>query len=246
MEFSAFDSYTLKARYYPTVIVVAPLCLAVLSWAYAQFDFLTSLGAAAVSGLGLAFVMDQVGRDGGRNKQGRLFGLWGGVPTTLMLRHADQTLEPPSKSRYHKFLAKKLPDIDIPTKEAEVHDPASADAVYSSCVEYLKVATRDHAQFPLVFQENINYGFRRNLWGMRPAGIATSLAGTAASAAAWIALHDRGAIADGVVAGVATGISAMLASFWMLRFTPSWVRTTAFAYARQLLASCDSPHLAEK
>ena len=34
----------------------------------------------------------------------------------------------------------------------------------------LREATRDTSRFPLVFAENANYGFRRNLWGLRPIG----------------------------------------------------------------------------
>lgn len=31
--------------------------------------------------------------------------------------------------------------------------------------------TPDHRKFPLVIEENINYGFRRTFWGMKPYGL---------------------------------------------------------------------------
>ena len=78
MELKALDSYSVKAMYYPTMIIVAPMCLVILSLASGQLDLIRSLGIAIVFGLGLVFVMDQVGRDGGRNKQPELFQRWGG------------------------------------------------------------------------------------------------------------------------------------------------------------------------
>ena len=146
MELKALDSYTVKARYYPTMIVVAPMCLIVLSLASGQLNLLKSLGVVIVSGLGLAFVMDQVGRDSGRNKQPQLFRQWGGVPTNVLLRHQDQTIEAPTKARYHGILSKLLPDLDMPSEQQEVENPSQADEVYASCTEFLKEATRDHAR----------------------------------------------------------------------------------------------------
>ena len=242
MEIKALDSYTVKARYYPTMIVVAPMCLVVLSLASGQLDLLKSLGVAIVSGLGLAFVMDQVGRDGGRNKQPELFRQWGGVPTTVLLRRPDQTIEAPTKARYHGTLSKMLPDLDMPSEQEEMEDPSQADKVYASCTAFLKEATRDRTKFPLIFQENSNYGFRRNLWGMKAGGLVVSTIGTVVCGA--VCVYRLLQPSDTwLVPAVSALLSAVLLCLWACRFTPSWVRMTAFAYARQLLAACDSPHI---
>ena len=42
------------------------------------------------------------------------------------------------------------------------------------------LGSRDKAKYPLVFEENVNLGFRRNLWAMKPAAVVI----TAGSAAA--------------------------------------------------------------
>lgn len=239
MEFKAMDAYTLKARYYPTSIVVAPLCLLVLALAAGQLDLWRSLGIAVVSGLGLAFVMDQIGRDGGRKSQPFLFRNWGGPPTTILLRHSDRIIDQRTKARYHRVLATLLPDLAIPTEEKEAEKPEDADAIYASCTEYLKENTRDHTRFPLVFQENSNYGFRRNLWGMKPGGIAVAVIGTVGCASVLVYRLD-GSPSSWLVPATSTVIAAVLLSLWIFRFTPAWVKMTAFAYARQLIASCDS------
>src|SRR5947208_9959356 len=69
---------------------------------------------------------------------------------------------------------KLVRDVKLPTSEEEAADPEGADQRYEACVRFLRNATRDRSTFPLVFAENVNYGFRRNLWGMRSAGIACS------------------------------------------------------------------------
>ena len=74
MNMRAFDAYSLKARYYPTVIVIAPGCLVVMAAATSSWTLLTSFGVALVSALGLAFLMDQVGRDQGKKKEPLLSG----------------------------------------------------------------------------------------------------------------------------------------------------------------------------
>ncbi len=240
MAFKTFDTYTLKARYYPTLIVIAPLCLVVLSLAAGRYDLVKSFAAAAVSGLGLGLLMDQVGRDGGRNKEPRLFAQLGGKPTTVYLRHRDPTIEAPTKARYHKILGRLLPDLDIPSKDREIKEPGRADEIYASCADYLREITRaDHARFPLVFQENCNYGFRRNLWGMRPAGTVISLAATFVCG---VTLFYKIPAGKGslLITAVSTLICAALAFLWIFRFNTRWVHIATDAYARRLLEACDS------
>src|SRR5690606_32180890 len=49
---------------------------------------------------------------------------------------------------------------------------AQADDIYSAWTKFVIGKTRDVSQFPLLFKENMAYGFRRNLWGMKPYAIA--------------------------------------------------------------------------
>lgn len=58
--------------------------------------------------------------------------------------------------------------------EQEQADPTAADHSYAAAVAVLREATRDTNRYPLVFAENVSYGFRRNCWAIRPFGIVTS------------------------------------------------------------------------
>ena len=94
--------------------------------------------------------------------------------------------------------------------------------------------------FGLLFRESISYGFRRNLWGLKPIGLPIALACACASTAAlaynYVALHEPLPPQVVIVAAV-TWIFALL---WIAWITRSWVRITADAYGRQLLAACDT------
>lgn len=235
----ALDAYSLKARYYPTVIVIAPLCLMILSVASGKWDLLKSVGVAAVSTLGLSYVMDQVGRDRGKRREASLFQAWGGKPTTRILRHRDTFLDNTTRERYHSKLARLVEGIKMPMAKQEAEDPDAADSIYDSCAAFLREQTRDAKEFPLVFQENMNYGFRRNLWGMKPAGIVISAIGALACSAlaTWRFLANK---EEWLVAAICGAICIALLVLWVCRFTPSWVKTTADEYARQLVSACDS------
>jgi hypothetical protein len=84
----------------------------------------------------------------------------------------------------------------------------------------------------------MDYGFRRNLWGRKPAGVFTATLGTIASLArvGWIYWTD---VAIEPVALTALAINLLLLVIWLTTITPSWVKVTADAYAKQLLEACD-------
>ena len=78
------------------------------------------------------------------------------------------------KERYRTFLATKL-DVTIPSAEVEAADQAAADAFYEQGGVWLRQHTRDRNKFPLLFNENVTYGFRRNLLGVKWIALALNL-----------------------------------------------------------------------
>ena len=121
-------------------------------------------------------------RDAGKAKEPGLFTRWGGAPATRLLRHRSSANRVLLRRRHHK-LRGLLPDVHIPTVEEEVADPARADETYEACVQFLRDSTRPREQFPMVFQANCEYGFRRNFWGMKPLGVALAVGSAVAIAA---------------------------------------------------------------
>ncbi len=231
------DRFTFTGRVQPALLVALPLGLATIAW------FPTGLvGWDVMWGLivwsGGTALLAQIGRDHGKEKESTLFEKWDGKPTTRFLRHRDA----PNKvllTHYHKKLASLLPNMKIPTAEEEKTNPDRADEVYETCTAFLREKTRDKNRFPLVFEENCNYGFRRNLWGMKPLGIIIVMIGTGAVAVLIILNYSKGLVTSPLVFVAGLG-NLLLLLAWLVRFTPNWVKIPADAYAERLLAACEN------
>jgi hypothetical protein len=229
------DEYELRARLRPALLVSLPLVLAMASW-YSDCSGLKILLPFAAY-CGLAGLLAQLGRDQGNKKEPWLFAQWDGKPTTQLLRHRESYLDASTKERYQRALEELVPDMHLPSREAEAGNPDDADAKYDSCVRLLREKTRDSKAFPLVFAENVNYGFRRNLWGMKPAGIALSAVALAGSCIAAVIKSKDGA--PPLLPMLASFLSGLMLVWWIVRINPGWVCIPAFAYAERLLATCD-------
>lgn len=235
--FNISDPYTRRARLQPGLLVALPLALAVLAWSPAGLTGWGVLWSVLVWS-GATALLTQVARDRGKRKEPELFRQWGGKPTTVLLRHRDSS-NPVLLDHRHAKLRELVPSRQLPTAEEESIDPTKADQIYEACTLRLIERTRDKKTFPLVFEENCNYGFRRNLWGMKPVGILTAALGTG-SVAVLIALHFLKGTALQPLSYVGGVINLILLVGWITWFTPAWVRIAAEAYAERLLAACDS------
>lgn len=203
----------------------------------AKLTGLQSLGASLV-GFGGAFLLTQLARDAGKQGEKALFEMWGGLPSVAIFRHRDTRFDAITKARYHKKLAGLVKEAKAPTVEQEKADPAAADSVYSAWSNYLRVSTRDTKKFGLLFHENVSYGYRRNVWGLRSIGIAASLiSGIACGIRLYVIHQSTGKLDETLVGGAA--FAAVLFLLWVFRFTSSWVRIPADAYAERLAESAE-------
>lgn len=233
------DPYNRKARLQPALFIALPAMVT----AFLLFPLFQSRwpGLVALFGsCGGVVWLTQVGRDRGKKLEPNLFRDWGGRPSVAMLRHRDQRLGAPLKERYRSFLAKNVPRLVLPSVADEARDPEVADAPYDAANAWLVAQTRDRKKFRLIFEENVNYGFRRNLWALRPFGFALDgacllLIGYLA-ARAWNAKLESLSV-ETIGAGVVV-LAHVLALVFVVR--RNWVRMAAEAYAGQLLAACDT------
>jgi hypothetical protein len=234
---SLFDTYNLRARVAPVFVVLIPAIIAVAAWAPEALSLKLGSAAAVVS-IGLSMLVAQFGRDFGKRKEAGLWEGWGGPPTTQLMRHRNLSFNPVVRGRYHAHLQGLCPNIKIPTAEEEARDPDSADQIYSAATRYLIGATRDTKRFPLIFKENVNYGFLRNLWGLKPFGLIISLLGASAcTLRLWILYHNTRLILPASVAGLLISFALLLA--WLFWVTPATVRVPADAYAERLFEACE-------
>lgn len=229
------DKYNLQARLYPSVIVLFPAFIVGVIYItgieeyYHYFTALISLGV-------LSFLLSQLGRDMGKNKEIKIYKIWGGKPSIQILRHTNTYLDSITKDRYHKILTNLIDGLKLPNAEEEVDNPTKADEIYESCSKYLISKTRDTKKFNLLFKELINYGFRRNLWGMKPVALVIVFISLLIHILLVTSLLTEFSKVQPKDIGFLIVLIVIL-FFWLFIVKRDWVKLTAFAYAERLYES---------
>lgn len=215
----------------PVYLTAAPAVLAVAA-ALPDGLNLPLAGASAVVFLPLSYFLSQVAADFGKRLEPALWESWGGPPTTQFLRHDNEEFNPATRRRVHAKL--RALGLEVPTAEEEQADEDRASQLYGSAVDDLRGRTRDPKRFHLVYTSNIEYGFRRNLLGLRPIGLAvTAIALVVSGWALYRGWHTGGVIPP--VACVTTLLNGCVALGWLIGVRAATVRVTADRYARSLL-----------
>lgn len=231
------DEYVLRARVCPVIIVGIPLFALLLTDIIFGAE-LKNLAALSLIGLAVITLLAQIGRSRGKRIERELYRSWKGKPTTVMLRHSDSTIDQTTKKRLHSLLKEKIQDIQLPDAKEERSNPQKADEIYDSAISWLRSNTQDRAKFPRLFEENVSYGFRRNLLGLKPIGvflavviiIVESIRDTPLSLPKIATfLAQPSVIASFVVIGVLLFI-----------VKEEWVKEAAYLYARELFRSLEA------
>lgn len=233
----AKDPYERKARLAPGLLTMLPLLVPLVCVYGARHPVLTGL-VALLAGCGAMYTLASIARVRGKKLEDRLFQGWGGMPTTLALRHRDQTLDSVSKRRYHDAIVSKL-GIAMPTADEEAADPAKADDTYVGATKRLRELTRSNKS--LLLKENIAYGFHRNMLAMKPIGIGICLLGllyglVLAGAVELVppSLNLLNLARPGLAAAMTLVISLALLTSWLFYFDADAVKRIGFAYAERL------------
>jgi hypothetical protein len=233
------DRYSYRARLLPALITFAPIALVCGVWSLHESALWKSL-IVLLASLGFGMFLGQLGRDRGKNRESELFNSWGGKPTTRLLSHRLTRLNAATLGRYHAKLKTLLPGLQIPDSTEEMRGPSDALQTYDSCVLFLREKTRDSKAFPLVFAENVNYGFRRNLWAWKPFGIIAACLGVAGGALFLLLRSMTSGSDENLFAAATITVSFALLVLWIIVIKPSWVRVPAEAYAERLIGSLDN------
>jgi hypothetical protein len=230
---AGFDAYQVRARVYPALLTMLPLTVG----AYAVLDLTPITGIAPVLvSAGVVYLLASVTRGLGLRAQARLIAAWGGLPTTLMLRHAEPA-GGALRRRRHERLA-RLCGEPLPSSDEEADSPDEADERYAMATGVLIARVRQASKhFPRVQEELTHYGFRRNLYGLRPIGILMSL--TAAGWMLGLLWLDQPSLPVVTALVVSSGAVAL----WAAVVTPAWVRQAGHRYAERLFEALESEEL---
>jgi hypothetical protein len=233
------DGYTLRARLAPAIIAAAPACAFVallISWS----RFSVSNAIATLGLLVLLFALSDFARGRGKRIEPSIFQALGGKPSITMLRYSDDSFDRPTKNRYLKFLAGKISE-PVPSEDDEQRDPSAVDGYYERCGVWLRENTRNAKKFSILFNENVSYGYRRNLFALKWPALGVNLA--VVLLCIW-ALAGGGPFADlGALKSritVVFVVAAIHAAYVGLVVNRRGVGEAARAYARQLILSCET------
>jgi hypothetical protein len=182
-------------------------------------------GAIGVAACGLV-------RDAGRKLQPELWRSWGGSPSVRRLRWSENDVG--RLQRLHERLS-GLVGWTLPSREDELADANAADERYEEALGVVRSRTRDQSRFRLLFAENVDYGFRRNMLGVRTTALIIAVAALVTGVIAALLTDGAGWTRWAIAAGVSFGCGL----YWWHVVTPDWVRRTAESYADRLLEAVD-------
>lgn len=245
-----FDAYERRARLYPGLIAIFPAVAVSL----ALFPNLVGghIGGTLVaifSYVGVFYLLANLARSEGKKVEPRLLLKWGGWPTNILLRHRDDTLDSHTKKRYHDAIAKLASDFTPPTVEEEQSRPDLADDAYRSATKRL-LELRRGTRYQLVHKENEEYGFRRNMLGLKPWAIGISILVGLTLVLIWFWPFRHSRISEDSLfddLGNRWPIYALFLGdlivtfFWVLYVNAEWVRQAAFGYADALFRTLEPP-----
>ena len=181
----------------------------------------------AAAGVAAAAVV----RTAGRKLEVELWASWGGPPAQRRLRWVGASHRE-SVERLHARVGRVL-DEQLPTEYEEQADSDAAYRSYDQAVRSLIVRTRDPKRFPLVADQNADYGFRRNCLGIRRTAQLVAVVTFVLAVALAFATHDWGRWLPGIAS------SAVGLWFWSVVVNREWVREAAELYADRLFEGAE-------
>ena len=253
MELSkAFDKYTIIARIFPALLIILSCLFSIYATSPNLITSnLPSFLATIFISFGALYFVSNFCRTLGRKEEEKLIENWGGLPTTLILRHSYNTLTNLTKKRYHSFLERNVPHIgSFPSPDEETQNHNKADEIYSSSIDWLKEQRRDKEKYSLLHEENIQYGFRRNLLGVKIIGIYLCIASILLIFVNNIYSIKLDTISIEKIKSVIKNLTTFqyMALFfdiifllcWIFVVNKNWVKEAGFQYAKTLLKSIET------
>ena len=227
--FSLSDRYERKARLLPGLLLAAVPALT----AGAVLQEFTAWYTAASSAVGVEFlaaiILGQFARARGRRVEDRLWKSWGGPPSTRWLRPWDQTCSDQQKVKWRGAI-KRLTGLSLPASVPHGGSQDDVDRQIADATRQLRYVLRDKPQAAILATHNEDYGFARNLCGVRWYWVALSLICLAGCGVA-LAFGARPYL------GLAIAGAFSLASIFIACELPDYVKRCADRYAESLFAT---------
>jgi hypothetical protein len=153
-----------------------------------------------------------------------------------MLRCRESNNAPSFEKRREQLA--KLTGTLLPTANEEQANPNRADDIYGQATQTLIVRVRQHAsEFPLVQEENTHYGFRRNLYALKPIAVVVLIVNVVFDVI-WMIV-----VSVSVASGIALALHVLLALAWLFIVKADWVWQQGRTYAERLFQTLEDPRI---
>lgn len=220
------DSYERKARFFPAFIVVLPIIAFVMSLNLRGEGWVMKLLVAGGAGSALVVALAQMASAAGNRFGEKFWKQRGGLPTVRWLRASDTTHSSQQKEQWFAAI-KKLTGLDIPA--AVAIRPTEEDAIIADATRQLRYQIRGKAAAKMVDKHNEEYGFARNLAGLRWPMLGSATLGIIGCAVAW--KFEHGSVI-GCILATCLLIYALIMFFWL----PGYVERAGDRYSESLFS----------
>ncbi|MBO7451463.1 MAG: hypothetical protein J6U54_13950 [Clostridiales bacterium] len=226
MKLDILDAYNIRARLSPSVILLGPIALTIFFCFEGLYSNITSALTLCIL-LALSNCVPIIQRRlAPPNKNPENY-------AAKYLQHDDTTIDRISKKRYYK----KLTELENAFSGLSTH--SSSQEFHNLCesaVIYLRNNTRDNH---LVLEENINYGFCKNMLINKPIGIIINIC--LAMFTSIFSISTYGALEHIPSQNILSfGINIFFILFWIFGITKKMLEEASKRYAYTLIVAIDS------
>ena len=226
MKLELFDPYNIRARLSASILLLAPIVITL----FLTFDEMHSFAASSITLIALLAFANYVPILQRHINSKKTFNV--NYAADMLSLH-DSTFDEISKKRYYKKLAflDSTFSIFLTPDDSDEFRKCSESAVL-----YLRSRTRENR---LIQEENINYGFCRNLLANKPIGII--ICSASISFVVCYSLLMFSTISDiptQLFLSLATDISLLF--FWVFGVNKNHLERTAKSYAKALIMAIDT------
>ncbi len=231
--FALSDRYERKARLLPGLLLAAGPALTAGALLQELSQWSTAVGAAVGVEFLAAIVLGHYARARGRSVEESMWDSWGGPPTTRWLRPNDTTCSDQQKEKWREAI-KKQTGMAVPASVPEGRNDASVDQEIAEATRQLRYVLRNKPNATILQSHNEDYGFARNLYGVRFLWVVLAVLCVAGCGVAF-------ALSMKPYAAIAIAITVLAVSTLVASELPKYVRRCADRYADSLFAAAMLP-----
>jgi Flp pilus assembly protein TadB len=221
------DAYERKARLSPAVVTILPALVLILSLKTGNESWALKLLTAGGVGGVLLIALAQFASAAGNRFSDEFWPPKGGLPTGRWLRPSDVHHSTAQKQQWYAAV-KLLTGLDI--AETLTARPKEQDSIIEDAIRQVRYKLRGKAVARMLDLHNQEYGFARNLAGLRWVMLGFAALGAGGCAVAWQMGHGSawGSLINGVLF-----VFAFSLFFWL----PGYVERAGIRYSESFFSA---------